>query len=365
MPRSGTGRIYQRGNVYWIDYSFRGKRYRESTGSTKRRDAADLLKQRMGEQSAGKVIGPRQEKVMFEDLAQGILSDYKVNKRKSIRRVRLALDHLGRTFAGTPALAITTERVRRYIVDRQEEGASDSTIQKELAALKRAFNLAVQGRMLTTKPHIPSLQVENTRTGFFSMADVERVCEIIGPDLAPVVRFAAWTGWRKGEILPLEWSQVDFTAGVVRLDPGTTKNREGRIFPFRALPPLADLLEGQRERTRTLERETGQIIPHVFHRDGKPIKSMIGAWRSATKDAGLEGWYFHDLRRTAVRNLVRAGVPEKTAMELVGHKTRSIFERYNIVNEDDLAAGVAKLAKLHQEDDEGRSVVPIQEAAQG
>ena len=359
MPRTGTGRIYQRGNTWWLDYSHRGKRYRESSGSTKKKDAVDLLKKRMGEQSAGKVTGPREEKITFDDLERAVITDYKMRRLKSLRRVRGAFKHLRRTFGNEPVLSITDQRVRRYVVDRQGEGAADSTIQKELAALRRGFNLL----NLSQKPKVPNLNPDNVRKGFFEGGDLEAVVSKLPDDLKPVVRFAFLTGWRKGEILTLQWSQVDFSAGIVRLDPGTTKNREGRVFPFRALPPLADLLEAQREHTRELERAQGRIIPHVFHRGGEPIKSMIGAWRSACERAGLEGWYFHDLRRSAVRNLVRAGVPEKTAMELVGHKTRSVFSRYNIVNEDDLADGVAKLAKLHQQTEGGASTVtPIQEA---
>ena len=359
MPRTGIGRTYQRGNTWWIDYSHRGKRYRESSGSTRKGDAQELLKKRNGEQASGKVTGPREEKITFEDLEQAVVTDYKMRRLKSLRRVRGAFKHLKRTFGGEPVLSITDQRVTRYVVDRQEEGAADSTIQKELAALRRGFNLL----KVSHKPDVPNLNPDNARKGFFGPGDLEGVVKELSDDLKPVVRFAYMTGWRKGEILPLRWSQVDFNAGIVRLDPGTTKNKDGRVFPFRALPPLADLLEAQREHTRNLEREQGRIIPHVFHRDGEPIKSMIGAWRSACKRAGLEGWLFHDLRRSAVRNLVRAGVPAKTAMKLVGQKTRSIFERYNIIDEDDLADGVAKLAKLHQETaGEPNKVTPIQEA---
>ena len=145
----------------------------------------------------------------------------------------------------------------------------------------------------------------------------------------------------------MQWGQVDFVAGVVRLAPGTTKNEEGREFPFRSLPALDDLLEAQRAQTRLLERERGQIIPHVFHRNGRPIKSIRKAWNRACERAGLAGWLFQDLRRMAVRNYEGAGVPRSVAMKLTGHKTESVYRRYAIADKRALEEGVAKLARLY------------------
>ena len=141
-------------------------------------------------------------------------------------------------------------------------------------------------------------------------------------------------------------ARYDFSAGSVHLEPGSTKNREGREFPTTALPELALLLEEQRERTRKLERQIGTLIPWVFHRDGRAIRSFRTAWRNACRRAGVVGMVPHDFRRTAVRNLERAGVPRSVAMKLVGHKTEAIYRRYAIVSQRDLAEGVAKLAAL-------------------
>lgn len=132
-------------------------------------------------------------------------------------------------------------------------------------------------------------------------------------------------------------------------------------LPFDALLDLKALLEQQWDATKALERATGQIIPHIFHRNGKPIKSYRHAWTRACDEASksdgkngtlvtiirpqIAGRIVHDFRRTAVRNLVRAGVDEHLAMKLTGHKTRAIFDRYNITNEADLRAGVEKLAE--------------------
>jgi hypothetical protein len=139
----------------------------------------------------------------------------------------------------------------------------------------------------------------------------------------------------------ITWRRVDFTAGTVRLEPGTTKNRQGRtIFLTRELHAL---LEEQWRRTTSLERQQTQIIPWVFHRNGKPIRSFKVAWQHACRRAGQPGRLFHDLRRTAVRNLIRRGIPERVAMRMSGHKPHAIFDRYYIVSEGDLREAARKL----------------------
>ncbi len=159
--------------------------------------------------------------------------------------------------------------------------------------------------------------------------------------LKPPMIFAYLTGWRSSEVLSLTWRNIDFPAQEIRLEPGTTKNDEGRTFPFSVLPPLADLIYTQRQRTP-------KDITWVFNNNGKPIKDYYDAWRKACKAAKLPGKLVHDFRRTAVRNLERAGVPRSVAMKLTGHKTEAVYRRYAIVSPADLNAGVAKLAALHE-----------------
>ncbi len=139
---------------------------------------------------------------------------------------------------------------------------------------------------------------------------------------------------------------MDFQAGWLRLEPGETKNGEGRMFPL--TPELREILERQRVRTEALERATGQIIPWIFHRNGKPIKGFRRAWLTACKRAGVPGRIPHDFRRTAVRNLERAGVNRSTAMKMIGHRTESIYRRYAIVDETMLREGAEKLSAFHE-----------------
>lgn len=232
--------------------------------------------------------------------------------------------------------------MRKYTDSRQQEHAANATINRELAILKRMFTLAIQAGKLMARPYIPMLAENNVRTGFFDRDQFDRLISHLPEPLRPMVKFAYITGWRiPSEVLTLQWRQVDFEARTVRLDPGTTKNREGRVFPF--TDDLKELLEAQRTLTDAHQREAGKICPWVFHRSGKQIKDYRGAWRAATIAAGCPGRIPHDFRRTTVRNLLRADVIERVAMMLTGHKTRSVFERYNIVSGGDLLDAARKL----------------------
>ncbi|PYQ89284.1 MAG: hypothetical protein DMG02_14115 [Acidobacteria bacterium] len=196
-------------------------------------------------------------------------------------------------------------------------------------------------------PHIPMLKERNVRTGFFEREQIERVLDHLPAAVRPVVRFAYITGWRiPSEVLPLQWRHIDFEARVIRLDPHTTKNDEGRTFPFTDV--LQHLLEAQKVEHDRIRAE-GVLCPWVFHRTGKKVKGKPivrftkACGGRACAQAGCPGRIPHDLRRTAVRNLVRAGIPERVAMQMTGHKTRSVFERYNIVSECDLVEAAKKL----------------------
>lgn len=193
------------------------------------------------------------------------------------------------------------------------------------------------------------LTEDNVRTGFFEADQFRSVQVKLPEDLKPMAAVAYVTGWRiYSEILTRRWSHVDFNAGWLRLEPGETKNGEGRMFPL--TPGLRAVLERQRERTEALQKATGQIIPWIFHRGGKPIKSFRRSWLTACKQAGLPGRIPHDFRRTAVRNLERAGVPRSAAMKMVGHRTESIYRRYAIADEAMLREAAVKIAALHDAD---------------
>lgn len=314
---------------------------RESTGTTKETVARRVLRTREGDVEKGIPIVPQMGKITFEDGADDVLNDYKTNGKHTHddteRRIKL---HLAPVFKGKRLISISTADIRAYAAARQEAGAKNGTINRELSALKRMFTLAVQAGKLHAKPHIPMLRENNTRTGFFEPAQFEAVCKHLRAPLQPVVTFAYLTGWRTSEILSLQWRQVDWQGRVVRLDPGTTKNREGRSFPFTvALEQLLKEQDAERERLKA----EGRIVPFVFHRDGKRIRDFRSAFETACKAAGCPGRIPHDFRRTAVRNLERAGVPRSAAMAMVGHKTEAIYRRYAIVDAGALREAAAKI----------------------
>jgi integrase len=233
-----------------------------------------------------------------------------------------------------------------YAVRRQEQGKARATIGYELAILRRAFNLAVQGNVVPRRPPFPSLSVNNARRGFFEPAELEALLVHLKQELRGMLRFAYLTGWRiPSEVLTLQWDQVDLEAGVVRLEPGTTKNSDGRTFPLDVLPALVEVLRSQRAYTDVYDQVEGKPVPWVFHRAGRPIKDFREAWERACEKAKLARRIPHDFRRSAVRNLERAGVPRSVAMKLTGHKTEAVYRRYAIVSESDLREGVAKLAR--------------------
>jgi integrase len=189
------------------------------------------------------------------------------------------------------------------------------------------------------------LQEHNVRQGFFEREQLEAVEKHLRAHNRPPSEFSYITGWRKQEVLTLQWPQVDFGASTVSLLAGTTKNEEARVFPFTS--ELRTILEGQRAKAEALRKE-GIITPWVFFfesegRRGQRILDFKRNWKTACIKAGIPGRIFHDFRRTAVRNLVRAGVPERVAMKMTGHKTRSVFERYNIVSEGDLKDAAKRL----------------------
>jgi integrase len=227
---------------------------------------------------------------------------------------------------------VTAPRIDRYVKHRLAAGKKPATVNRETQLLGQAFKLGQEHGMGQRVPRIRRLPERNTRQGFFEQDEFEDMVPHLPDYLKDFVRFAYLSGWRKGEISQLQWQDVDRKARLIRLRPDMSKTQDGRVLVLD--DDLWELIE-----RRWQERAPA---PWVFHRKGLQIGDFKKAWRTACRKAGVPGKLFHDLRRTAVRNMVRAGVPERVAMAVSGHKTRSIFDRYNIVDENDLRQAMVR-----------------------
>jgi integrase len=361
------GRRIER-RTWMLKYYKNGIAIRESSGTTNEREARRLLRDKETDRDRGLPVGGEVGKIHWEDAAADLITDYDNNEQSSVTAVRYRLRlHLTPVFAGALMAEITTDVIKQYTKDRRTAGAANGTINRELTILKRMFSLALENRRLLYAPYIPLLAEHNVRAGFFERDQFESVRAQLRPRGGEVARIALQglitvayvTGWRiDSEIVPLEWRQVDLDAGEIRLDPHTTKNDAPRTFPL--TEELRQVFVTQ-QRQRDALASQGILCPWVFFRlvatkrggaakaspkMPKLLKGFRKAWMHACVAAGQPGKILHDFRRTAIRNMVRRGVPERVAMQLTGHKTRAVFERYNIVSPGDLVEARAKLEGL-------------------
>lgn len=291
--------------------------------------------------------------VKFAALARAVVEHYEVNELRSRDdiecRYRL---HLFPYFGTRKAVAITGANINAYINLRKTAGAPNGTINRELEAMRRAYKLGIQQGTVLQMPHIPRLKENNVRTGFLTRAEVDKVCSHLKEPLNRFVLFAFLTAWRYDEIRNLKWSNVDFERGEIRLDPGSTKNREGRTFPMTAeLRTLLSNTRAPEDRAglpNVPRKKVATLTPYVFVVRGKQVGQFRKRWRNACHSAGLPCIFdketgkllravhlFHDLRRSGVRELAKI-LGERRAMARTGHKTRSVFDRYNVASDFDL-----------------------------
>jgi integrase len=388
----GEGQIRARGANLQLRYYRNGLRIEESTkfADTEegRKKAAKLLRQRLGELAAG--IAHDSRSIRYEGLREAYLTEYRLNGRKSLRFDKAGnpyLDKVNRLddfFAGYRVIEIDADLIRKFIGDQQSKGLSNGSINRSVSALRRMFNLAVEDGRLRNVPHFPTLRESAPRQGFFERDQYESLRAALPDYLRLPLAIGFFTGMREGEILGLKWDQIDWLGNSINLRAGETKNDEGRTIPI--ISTLKELLLAQHSRKNAdcpyvcfrLDSKRHAVKIRGFRKAwyGACVKSGLGKWEPAVNAATGEPIYdkpsgprskpkmkmvyngrlFHDLRRSGVRNLVRAGVPERVAMTISGHKTRSVFERYNIVSERDLSEAARKLADFHKNGDNSGTV---------
>jgi integrase len=359
-------RVNKKCRFWYVKYKGAdGRWYCESSRCDTKEAAKKVLRAKERQIDDGVPVTPAVGKLTLEEAVADLTAFYRKKGRAASlkgleRRARL---HLYPFFGEKRRLAsVASADIDAFIVKRQadkfttktgkQKAVSPAQINRELQSLRRLFTLAIRNGKLMSRPAIELLKEAAPRSGFFEREEIDALCTFLPAEVQPIVRFMFSTGWRLSEALGLEWARVDFTGrGHCRLASGTTKTGAMRIFPMTA--ELRELLEARQAAKAAAEKETNAIIPWVFFRlraegrrgplRARRVKAFTRSWQSACAKAGLHGRIPHDLRRSAVRSFVRAGLSEHTAMSLSGHKTSSIFRRYDIVSAADLDEAAAKL----------------------
>ncbi|HUW10952.1 MAG TPA: site-specific integrase [Anaerolineae bacterium] len=328
--RSADGQRKEAG-VYW--WKCAGKRF--STGCRTEEEAQKWALERLIDMRRGHLLGVKTKPLLWDDIERMLIDRWTLDGRKGMLQSMAVLRRLRRAFQGWQAEAITTDRITAHAARRREAGAAPATINLELAVLRRGFTLAREAGRIASIPVIHRLPATTPRTGTIEAGDLERILAELGSRYRPVVRLLYLTGWREGEALGLTWQRVDLEAGELRLD--TSKTGQPRILHFPPGSGLATLLKEQHGSRKA-------ISPYVFPgRAGRRTDrtALQKAWRRACVAAGLPKALIHDLRRTMVRDMRRAGVPLAVAMGAVGHASLQIHQGYSVVARRDQLEGLS------------------------
>ncbi len=328
----GSGTLYQRGKIWWVKIRVDGRPVYESSKSEKKTDAIKLRDQMLAKKVRGELSATGADKALIGELLDDMLkSDIKPSTRYIMGKV---IEKNIRPFFGKlKAQRLTTDLMDKYRVKRRGEKCSDATVNRELSILRTSFHNARKRTppKVLVVPYFPMVAETNIRKGFVSDEQHDALLAELPDELKALYLTGYITGLRRGEITAIQWDQVDFEAGLITLGKGETKNDEARSVP---------ILEGEmRELLTAAKKERDAKWPNspwVFSRAGTPILDFRWSWDEACKRAGVPDLKFHDLRRTAVRNMRRAGIPQVIRMKISGHKTDSMERRYNIVDSADL-----------------------------
>ncbi|MFB3917242.1 MAG: tyrosine-type recombinase/integrase [Terriglobales bacterium] len=352
-------------SVYYAQYYEDGRQVRVSTGERVKQKALTELRRLMGKSENGQsTVGLK--KIRYGELRAALIANYTEKGNRSLEQradgteTIVGLKQLDEFFGfkpakpavdgesadpgnpGVPVTALTTDAARKFAKKREKEGAGPAMINRSLACLRRMLHLAYEERKIPAVPKIRLYKEPPARKGFLELQKFEELVKQLPTHLRPLILFLYWCGVRLGEALQIEWEQVDLQNRVIRLEEEQTKNAEPRIVPLPAVlvnfltevePKVGCVFDGTNLRT-----EWARACAAVGLGTIKKVKSESGhTWHQ------YDGLIVHDLRRSAVRNLRRAGVPENVAMKISGHKTRAVFDRYNIVSTDDIAEAMRRV----------------------
>lgn len=320
--RGQGGLIRYKNSAVWYGqyYDSHGRQVRRSTGETVKQRAQAVLQGWMSDSARGLKPEPETRNVSYEDLREALIENYREKGNRSLQVFSdgsegiFPLTKLDEFFTGKRASQIDSTMVSAFIRKRQADGVGNAAINNSLALLRRMFSLAVIQRKLQAAPHIQLLKRPTARKGFLEAADFARLRDALPAHLRPLILFLYYCGVRVGEARQIKWSQVDLDRAMIVIHEEQAKNSEPRVIP---LPnEVLRMLRAEKNKDGTVFDATG----------------LRSAWTAATKACGLDGLLIHDLRRSAIRNLMLAGAQQAEAMAISGHKTADVFRRYNIVS---------------------------------
>jgi integrase len=323
------------GRVYWIEYYLDGQRKRERIGPNKAA-AEQRLREVLTARTQGRYIQKSQDAcTRFKTLTEWYLELPEVKAKRSYGRdrqsVRFLLDHFGERLLKDITPATVESYKQKRLADTNYKGTTmkPATVNRELACLKTIFSKAVKNGKAERNPTfgVKLLKENNVRDRILSPEEYNDLLSHCPSYLKPIVQLGYLTGMRLGEILGLTWGQIDLKDGFIMLAPEDCKNNEGRFVPLG--PELMEMFNAM---------PRGLPGVPVFMRDGKPIVSIRDAFESACKRAEIENFHFHDLRHTFINNRRLEGHDYFRIMAATGHKTMSVFKRYNTVSRDELKA---------------------------
>lgn len=334
--------------VIWWRYGHNGRKIRESTGAQTEAGAKKYARRRIVELSRGSLPAPDLNRVRFDKLVKLIEDDHRRRGLRSTARLDHALKHLRRFFDGVKAADISKGSAAAYADERKDQGAENSTVNRELSYLRRMLRLADQNGMLGRVPHIALLAEAEPRDVNLSEGEYAALIAALPEAHRGWVATCAITGWRKRAVLTRTWNDIRAdTTGQKWLYLTRDRSKNKRSYRFPVVGDLADVLDAQRRFADEVITRTGRVTPEIFTFEyGKAIRFPDDAFKAAAAAIGRPELVIHDLRRFAVSRLVERSVSESDIMQLCGLRTRSIFDRYNVGSQERRIAAVERAAGL-------------------
>jgi integrase len=333
--------LYQRGKSWYYDFQYRGERYTGCIGSVSKTVAKEIMAKKKAEAVEGRYELPSKKPTpKLEEFAKEYFAYYRANRRpRSAERHETSYRAMHPTFGHVRLADITPLAIERYKRQRQGDGVSGVTINRELAFLKHLFSKAMEWGKVSENPvkKVRLYREENARTRFLSEEEEASLLSCCSTQLKPLVVTALNTGFRASELLSLTWQDVDFRRGVVTVRAGYAKNGEARSVP------MNDTLTMLLKSAKLHAAEGGRVF---CNRHGQPYRSFRTAFERAVRQAGIQDFTFHDIRHTFASRLVMAGVDLPTVKELLGHRDITMTLRYAHLSTDHKQAAVKKLEKV-------------------